>query len=46
MSKQEIVSTRYGEMMDMISCLSVYEGSAKLKKKKKRLTYDEAIALR
>lgn len=29
MGRQEILHTRYGEMLDMISCLSIYEGSAK-----------------
>ena len=28
MRRQEILVTRYGEMMDLISCLSIYEGNA------------------
>lgn len=44
MSKQEIVVTPFGEMMDMISCLAIYNGTAKPKKRK--LTYLEAIKLR
>ena len=31
MSTQEIMATRFGEMLDMISCLSIYEGGAKYK---------------
>lgn len=36
MSKQEILVTPIGEMDDMISCLAIYEGSAKPKKPKMR----------
>lgn len=28
MGRQEIMNTRYGEMLDMIACLSIYEGTA------------------
>ena len=45
MQRQEIMATPLGEMLDMISCLAIYEGLAKLKKKRK-WTYDEAISLR
>lgn len=31
MSTQEIMNTRIGEMADMISCLSIYEGREKYK---------------
>jgi len=34
MSKKEILITPIGEMFDMISCLSIYEGGAKPKKPK------------
>jgi hypothetical protein len=34
MSKREIDITPIGEMMDMLSCLLVYEGGAKVKKPK------------
>lgn len=27
MQKQEIMATRVGEMLDMISCLSIYNGA-------------------
>ena len=29
MSRDEIVITRYGEMLDMITCLAIHNGSAK-----------------
>lgn len=45
MSKQEILVTRYGEMTDMISCFAIYNG-ADPKKKPKKFSFDEALALR
>ena len=45
MSKQEILCTRYGEMCDMISCFAIFNG-AELKKKKKKMTFDEFMELR
>ena len=44
MSKREIMVTTLGEMNDMISCLSIYEGGAELAKPE--LTYEEAMNLR
>lgn len=32
MSRQEIIVTPLGELNDMVSCLSIYNGSAKEKK--------------
>lgn len=46
MSKREIMVTRVAEMLDMISCFAVYNGAVNQKAKKRRLSYDEAIALR
>lgn len=46
MDKQEVMNTRYGEMMDMISCFSIYRGAAKQARRKKKLTYEEIIKLR
>lgn len=47
MSKREILITPYGEMMDMLACLSIYEGTAVPKKQTKHFTsFDEAIRLR
>lgn len=45
MSKQEIMCTRYGEMLDMISCFSIQNG-AKPKKKKRKLSFEETMMLR
>ena len=45
MGKQEIMVTRYGEMLDMIACLSIYNG-AKPKRKAKHWTFDEAMKVR
>ena len=45
MDRQEVMLSKVGEMLDMISCLSVYNGTAELKDDKK-LSYDEAISLR
>jgi len=46
MNEQEIMSMRYGSMLDMISCFSIYKGAAQQKPKKKKLTYDEIIRLK
>ena len=46
MTRDEVLCTRYGEMLDMIDCLSIYNGGAEPKRKAKVYTYDEAIALR
>ena len=47
MDRREILITRYGEMMDMIACLSIYEGSAVPKKNKTVYTdFEEAMKLR
>ncbi len=44
MEKREILVTDIFEMQDMISCLSIYNGVAKPKKKK--LSFDEILQLR
>ena len=46
MSRHDVLLTRYGEMLDMIDCLSIYNGEAELKRKAVVLSYDEAIALK
>lgn len=46
MTRQEIMNTPHGEMMDMIACLSIYEGLAEPKKYKKKWNYDEAMSLK
>ena len=45
MSRQEIMTTRYGEMLDLIACLGIHNG-AEPKKRKKKYTFQEAMALR
>lgn len=45
MDRREILITRYGEMMDMIACLSIYEGTA-VPKKQPITDFDEAMKLR
>ena len=46
MTREETLATLYGEMLDMIDALAIYNGVAKIKKIEKKLTYDEAINLR
>ena len=45
MRRQEIMVTRYGEMLDMIACLAIYNG-AKPRRKAKHWTFDEAMKVR
>lgn len=45
MSKQEVLSTPLGEMLDMISCLAIYSGGAK-EKTKADFSFEQAMALR
>lgn len=40
MSREEVLSTRWGEMLDLISCHAIYNG-AKPKKKKKHKSFEE-----
>ena len=44
LSVDEINSLGFGEMIDLINCLSVYRGAAKYKKH--AMTYDEVMKLR
>lgn len=41
MSRAEILATRYGEMLDMIACLAIYNGATP--KADAITAYDEAI---
>lgn len=43
MNRQEIMTTRIGEMLDLISCLAVYHGA---KEAEKKMSFDEFMALR
>lgn len=38
------MNTRYGEFKDLLSCLAVYNGAAK--EKKKKISFDDALLLR
>jgi len=44
MSKQEILCTPIGEMLDMMSCLAIYEGG--LKEKPPKMRMEEIIELK
>lgn len=46
MDKAEIMDTKVGEMLDMISCMTIYNGAARQKPKRRHMSYDEAINLR
>lgn len=46
MSKREILVTEFGEMMDMIACLSIFDGNAVPKRSRTITSFDEAIKLR
>lgn len=46
MCKREVLITKYGEMMDMIACLAIFNGAAKPKKRKPKLTYMQVMQLR
>lgn len=43
MKEQEIMVSIYGEFMDLISCLSIYNGA---EAKKEKLEFDQIMALR
>ena len=46
MGKQEILNTRYNEMLDMVSCLAIYNGAEPKKKNKVLTDYDAVMSLR
>ena len=46
MTRAEVLYTRYGEMRDLIACYQIEKGEAKPKQKKKKLSYDEIMALK
>ena len=43
MTKAEVMGTKYGEFLDLLSCLSIYKGFAK---EKHQLSFDEILNLR
>lgn len=44
MTRQEIINTRYGEMVDLITCLSIYNGNAE-EKIKAKYSIDDIIKM-
>lgn len=42
MGRQEIFATRYGEMLDLISCLAIYNG-AEPGETRRKLSFDETL---
>lgn len=44
MTKQETLITPYGEMMDMLTCAAIQNGT--LEPKERKMSFDEALALR
>lgn len=42
MGRQEILATRYGEMLDLIACLSIYNG-AEPGETRQKLRFDETL---
>lgn len=46
MSRREVLCTRVGEMLDMITCLAIYNGTAEEKPPKRKLSFEEAITWR
>lgn len=42
MSRREILSTRYGEMLDMIACMAIYNGATP-KAEKKKLSFEQTM---
>lgn len=42
MTVDEVMNTRYGEMLDMITCLSIHEGRAMPKKEHRLMSFREA----
>ena len=45
MGRQEVINSRFGEMEDLISCLSIYNGAAEQVTKKKPQTFDEIMMM-
>ena len=45
MSRDEVMNTRYGEMLDLIACYGVFNGAFK-EKQKKVWRYEDAVKLR
>ena len=44
MARDEVEDTLYGEMLDLMDCLAIYNGGAEEKKQKRR--YEELVRLK
>lgn len=43
MTPMEVMATRYGEMLDMISCMAIYNGA---EPKAEKMSFEDALKLR
>lgn len=46
MSREDTLNTRYGEMLDLINCMMIYNGGANQKIPKRKLTFDQLMELK
>lgn len=46
MSREQVLTCRYGEFLDLLAIHGIVNGVYKEKKKSKSYTFDEALALR
>lgn len=46
MNRQEVFWYPYGEFLDLLACLSIYEGTAKPKKKREYMDFTEFMKLK
>ena len=46
MARRETLITRYGELLDMILCLAIFEGRAEEKPRKRTYAIFDALELR
>ena len=48
MARRDVLSTRYGEFMDLMSCWAIFNGTATEKKtpQKKHISFEELLKLR
>ena len=45
MSRREVMATRWGEMLDLVACMAIWNG-AKPKRKKKILSFEDIFLMR
>lgn len=46
MTRNEVRFSRYGEMLDLITCYRIDKGELRPKNKARKLSYDEIMALK